>query len=190
MTDIAAAPVLNESTARARQSTVLTPNFYTTDYAAMDRIDISAVEIDRDRDFRAEVAALPDDLREEFLDFLVSSCTAEYSGCILYAEIMKRAKNPRMRELFGLMSRDESRHANFINQALRDFDLAVDLKLLRDVKKYKYFSPCICRKRSDMLVTSRSTGNSRETRSSGSIQSFFGSSSGATTSSAMARRSH
>jgi magnesium-protoporphyrin IX monomethyl ester (oxidative) cyclase len=159
MTDIAAAPVLNESTARARQSTVLTPNFYTTDYAAMDRIDISAVEsewetmmeefrkdanvehFDRDRDFRAEVAALPDDLREEFLDFLVSSCTAEYSGCILYAEIMKRAKNPRMRELFGLMSRDESRHANFINQALRDFDLAVDLKLLRDVKKYKYFSP-------------------------------------------------
>ena len=159
MTDIAASPALNESTARAKQSTVLTPNFYTTDCAAMDRIDVSSVEaeweammdefrrdanvehFDRDRDFRAEVAALPDDLREEFLDFLVSSCTAEYSGCLLYAEIMKKAKNPRMRELFGLMSRDESRHANFINQSLRDFDLAVDLKLLREVKKYKYFSP-------------------------------------------------
>jgi magnesium-protoporphyrin IX monomethyl ester (oxidative) cyclase len=159
MTDIAAGPVLNESTERAKQSTVLTPNFYTTDYAAMDRIDVSPVQgewdammdefrrdaniehFERDRDFRAEVAALPEDLRKEFLDFLVSSCTAEYSGCVLYTEIMKRAKNPRMRELFGLMSRDESRHANFLNQSLRDFDLAVDLKLLREVKAYKYFSP-------------------------------------------------
>jgi magnesium-protoporphyrin IX monomethyl ester (oxidative) cyclase len=159
MTEIAADSNLNESTARAKQSTVLTPNFYKTDYAAMDRIDLSPVEseweammdefrkdaniehFDRDRDFRAEVDALPPALREEFLEFLVSSCTAEYSGCLLYAEIMKRAKNPRMRELFALMSRDESRHANFINQSLRDFDLAVDLKLLREVKKYKYFSP-------------------------------------------------
>lgn len=159
MTDMTADVELNESTARAKQSTVLTPNFYTTDYAAMDRIDLDPVRgewdgmmaefrkdanvehFDRDRDFRAEVDALPADLREEFLDFLVSSCTAEYSGCILYAEIMKRAQNPDIKELFALMSRDEARHANFINQSLKDFDLAVDLKLLKQVKKFKYFSP-------------------------------------------------
>ncbi|MFM7344263.1 MAG: magnesium-protoporphyrin IX monomethyl ester (oxidative) cyclase [Tagaea sp.] len=160
MTDVLAQSIeLNESTARAARSTVLTPNFYTTDHTAMDKIDLTPVRAEwdammaefrgdanidhfsRDGDFRAEVEAIPPALREEFLDFLVSSCTSEYSGCVLYAEIMKRSKNPDMKELFELMSRDEARHANFLNLSLRDFDLAVDLKLLKQVKKYKYFSP-------------------------------------------------
>jgi len=159
MTDMTADRVLNESTALAKRSTVLTPNFYSTDYAAMDRMDFTPIRKDwdalmaefradaneehfeRDRDFRKEVDALSPELREEFFDFLVSSCTAEYSGCILYTEIMKRAKNPDIKEVFEFMSRDEARHANFINYSLRDLGLGIDLKLLRQVKKYKYFSP-------------------------------------------------
>jgi magnesium-protoporphyrin IX monomethyl ester (oxidative) cyclase len=39
------------------------------------------------------------------------------------------------------MARDESRHAGFINQALRDFGLGIDLGGLKRNKAYTYFKP-------------------------------------------------
>lgn len=149
----------NESTTRARTETMLTPRFYTTDFDAMDKIDMSPIRSEweelmdefrndtnqnhfqRDDAFAEEVKELPPALMQEFLDFLVSSATSEYSGHVLYADMKKACKNEDVREVMGFMARDESRHAGFINQSLKDYGVPVNLGFLRQAKKYTYFKP-------------------------------------------------
>jgi magnesium-protoporphyrin IX monomethyl ester (oxidative) cyclase len=143
----------------AHANTLISPRFYTTDFATMDRLDISSVRDEWDKmmaeyegdnnhdhfqrtaEFASEIHDLPPALKQEFLDFLVTSLTSEFSGQILYNEIRKNIDNPDIKQLMTFMARDESRHAGFINQSLRDFGLAVDLGNLKKTKAYTYFKP-------------------------------------------------
>lgn len=139
--------------------TVLSPRFYTTDFKALDAIDVSPVwqewdalmremEADPNRDhfkraasFDGAIEALPSALRAEFTEFLITAMTSEFSGCILYAEIARRTNNPQLRRLMRLLARDESRHAGIINDSLKDAGLGIDLGFLTKAKKYHHFSP-------------------------------------------------
>ena len=151
---------VNEQTREAQADTLLSPRFYTTDFKALDQTDVGPLRVEwealmaefrrdpnkghfiRNAEFDSvDPQAMPEALHKEFLDFLVSSVTAEFSGCVLYAEIRKRTKNPDLKTLFGYMSRDEARHAGFINDSLRDFDRSVDLGYLAKAKKYNFFRP-------------------------------------------------
>jgi magnesium-protoporphyrin IX monomethyl ester (oxidative) cyclase len=105
------------------------------------RNDTNQNHFKRDEAFADEVKELPPALMQEFLDFLVSSATSEYSGHVLYADMKKACKNEDVREVMGFMARDESRHAGFINQSLKDYGAPVNLGFLRQAKKYTYFKP-------------------------------------------------
>nr|WP_306116550.1 MULTISPECIES: magnesium-protoporphyrin IX monomethyl ester (oxidative) cyclase [unclassified Roseovarius] len=148
------------ATETAMANTLLTPRFYTTDFDELDAIDVSSVREDWDK-LIAQMVSDPNkghfkknedwdhvdwegmepQLKKEFIDFLISSCTAEFSGCVLYKEMKRRGNNDDITQLFQLMARDEARHAGFINDALREAGLRVNLGFLTQKKKYTYFRP-------------------------------------------------
>nr|YP_010197817.1 Mg-protoporphyrin IX monomethyl ester oxidative cyclase [Gracilaria isabellana]UAD86233.1 Mg-protoporphyrin IX monomethyl ester oxidative cyclase [Gracilaria isabellana] len=143
------------------QETLLTPRFYTTDFDEMSKLDISP-NIDefeallqefrtdynrqhfiRDEEFEQSWNNLNSSTKALFIEFLERSCTAEFSGFLLYKELSRRLQktNPVLAECFLLMSRDEARHAGFLNKAMNDFNLSLDLGFLTKSRKYTFFSP-------------------------------------------------
>ncbi|NJR39966.1 MAG: magnesium-protoporphyrin IX monomethyl ester (oxidative) cyclase [Leptolyngbyaceae cyanobacterium CSU_1_4] len=143
------------------KETILTPRFYTTDFdemAAMDisinedelnaiieefRVDYNRHHFVRDEEFQQSWDHLDGETRRLFVEFLERSCTAEFSGFLLYKELARKlkGKNPVLAEGFSLMSRDEARHAGFLNKALSDFNLSLDLGFLTQSRSYTFFKP-------------------------------------------------
>ena len=141
--------------------TILTPRFYTTDFEEMAKIDVSSnlEEVEaineefrldynqhhfiRDKEFAQSWKHFDEKTKALFIEFLERSCTAEFSGFLLYKELSRNLKNsnPILAEGFAFMSRDEARHAGFLNKAMSDFNLTLDLGFLTKSRKYTFFAP-------------------------------------------------
>uniref|UniRef100_A0A4D6WN37 Probable magnesium-protoporphyrin IX monomethyl ester [oxidative] cyclase n=1 Tax=Anotrichium furcellatum TaxID=41999 RepID=A0A4D6WN37_9FLOR len=143
------------------KETLLTPRFYTTDFHEMSKLDISLnlqefeallqefradynkQHFIRDDEFQQSWLNLDEQTKALFVEFLERSCTAEFSGFLLYKELSRKLQqnNPVLAECFLLMSRDEARHAGFLNKAIGDFNLSLDLGFLTKSRKYTFFAP-------------------------------------------------
>ena len=143
------------------KETLLTPRFYTTNFKELSALDISSnreeieaiveeFRIDynrdhfiRDKEFLNTWDFFDEKTRNIFIEFLERSCTAEFSGFLLYKEISRNLKkeNPLLAEGFSFMSRDEARHAGFLNKAMSDFNVSLDLGFLTKTRKYTFFAP-------------------------------------------------
>jgi magnesium-protoporphyrin IX monomethyl ester (oxidative) cyclase len=141
--------------------TLLTPRFYTTNFQEICELDVSSnlaeleaiieeFRIDynrdhfiRDKEFLNTWEFFDQKTRQIFIEFLERSCTAEFSGFLLYKEISRNLKkaNPLLAEGFSFMSRDEARHAGFLNKAMSDFNVSLDLGFLTKTRKYTFFAP-------------------------------------------------
>jgi magnesium-protoporphyrin IX monomethyl ester (oxidative) cyclase len=141
------------------QETLLTPRFYTTnfDVAASLNLSAQATELQamleemradynrhhfvRDESFKQSWEHIDETTRRAFVDYLERSCVSEFSGFLLFKELSRRLKdrNPLLAEMFHLMARDEARHAGFINKAMADFNLSLDLGQLSKARTYTFF---------------------------------------------------
>jgi magnesium-protoporphyrin IX monomethyl ester (oxidative) cyclase len=148
-------------TKSSSKETLLTPRFYTTNFQEISQLDVSSNQeeieaiieefrIDynrdhfiRDKEFSTTWDFFDEKTRNIFIEFLERSCTAEFSGFLLYKEISRNLKkaNPLLAEGFSFMSRDEARHAGFLNKAMSDFNISLDLGFLTKTRKYTFFAP-------------------------------------------------
>jgi len=146
-------PIIKES--------LLTPRFYTTNFSEISklnvesnreeieaiveefRIDYNRDHFIRDKEFLKNWDIFDEKTKNIFIEFLERSCTAEFSGFLLYKEISRNLKksNPLLAEGFSFMSRDEARHAGFLNKAMSDFNISLDLGFLTKTRKYTFFAP-------------------------------------------------
>ena len=143
------------------KETLLTPRFYITDFDAVASMDLSANDEElkaivaelkadynrhhfvRDDNFQQSWKNLDKQKRLVFVDFLERSCTSEFSGFLLFKELSRKLKdrNPLLAEAFSYMARDEARHAGFLNKAMADFSLSLDLNFLTKNRTYTFFPP-------------------------------------------------
>ena len=150
----------------------INPNLDETELVAILREfqeDFNQKHFVRNDSFKKAADGITGEQRRIFIEFLERSCTAEFSGFLLYKELGRRLKKtaPVAAEIFTLMSRDEARHAGFLNKAMSDFNLALDLGFLtknRQVSAHSRTRPGIS------CFSPRSTNGASTLRARGSIR--------------------
>ncbi|MEB3273187.1 MAG: magnesium-protoporphyrin IX monomethyl ester (oxidative) cyclase [Prochlorothrix sp.] len=141
------------------EESILAPRFYTTDFEKTAEFDLSSqtqefeavltemrTDYNRDHFVRTDVFKqswehIQGEERQAFLDYLERSCVSEFSGFLLFKELSRNLKgrNPVLSEVFHLMARDEARHAGFLNKAMQDFGLSLDLGKITKNRTYTFF---------------------------------------------------
>ncbi|MEM8778154.1 MAG: magnesium-protoporphyrin IX monomethyl ester (oxidative) cyclase [Cyanobacteria bacterium P01_G01_bin.49] len=142
------------------EETILTPRFYITDFEAAANLSLTEQENEleamltemrndynrhhfvRNDDFKdASWDHLDETTREGFIEYLERSCISEFSGFLLFKELSRKLKgrNAILSEMFHLMARDEARHAGFLNKAMGDFNLSLDLAKVTKTRTYTFF---------------------------------------------------
>lgn len=150
---------LKPATKAVVEESILAPRFYTTDFDKTASFDLStqAQEFEavltemktdynrhhfvRTEAFQQSWDHIQGEERQAFLDYLERSCVSEFSGFLLFKELSRKLKgrNPVLSEVFSLMARDEARHAGFLNKAMQDFGLSLDLGKLTRNRTYTFF---------------------------------------------------
>ena len=110
-----ATPAKPKRTEKGIKETLLTPRFYTTDFDEMEMLfnkeinknlnqsefeallhefktDYNQTHFVRNPEFKAAADKIQGPLRQIFVEFLERSCTAEFSGFLLYKELGRRLK--------------------------------------------------------------------------------------------------
>lgn len=152
---------IQSNTAVFAKETLISPGFYTTNIKKFANIDtlsfqeafntaVADLKSDytkdkyvRDEIFNQSWDHIQGEARELIIKLLEMYCAAEYSGFILYKELSYQLKktNSILSEGFALMSRDEARHASFLNKALLDFHIKPGLGFLKKEHRKYIFLP-------------------------------------------------
>ena len=108
-------PASKKAAKTAIKETLLTPRFYTTDFDEMETLfnteinkklsqaefeallqefktDYNQTHFVRNKEFKEAADKMEGPLRQIFVEFLERSCTAEFSGFLLYKELGRRLK--------------------------------------------------------------------------------------------------
>jgi ribonucleotide reductase beta subunit family protein with ferritin-like domain len=139
------------------KETLITPAFYTTNIRKLSSTDTSSFQGSfstaianlkndytkdkyiRDERFDQSWDHIQGEARELIIKLLEMYCAAEYSGFILYKELSYELKetNSVLSDGFSLMSRDEARHASFLNKAHNS--IRKDLPVVLDFEELQFF---------------------------------------------------
>ncbi|KAI7997187.1 hypothetical protein LOK49_LG10G02513 [Camellia lanceoleosa] len=133
-------PIRAKTAKKGIKESLLTPRFYTTDFDEMEMLFNTEINKKLNQE---EFEALLQEFKTDYNQtHFVRNKEFKEAADQMQGPLRQIFKtNPVVAEIFSLMSRDEARHAGFLNKGLSDFNLALDLGFLTKARKYTFFKP-------------------------------------------------